>query len=214
MAHQDVTRTIQCQVNYFLDNNNAANIFHCLATSVIDVTLLDDIAGVINGWLTTDWAPLASDDWTANEIVLTGLNSLSDPRKSYPIAPPIPGTLTDIALPANVTLAIKEDVGHRGKGIAGRWFWVGFAGSQVVGDSVLTASATAIIAALQHLNTLLAAVPGCEGMCVPHLVVNRVRPNPASSDLVASFVITDNTMDSQRDRLPFHKRHKKPIAAV
>src|SRR5690242_13714979 len=100
MPHQNVTNTIQCEIRYFMANNNASNVFHVKATGPITSTELDALEAAIQAWLDTHWAPIANDNWSANEIVLTGLNSLFDPRKSYAIAPPIVGGVSGDATPA------------------------------------------------------------------------------------------------------------------
>jgi hypothetical protein len=196
-----------------MDNNNAENVFHVKATGVITEALLDTLAALIIDWLTTSWAPNASQGWTAREVILTGLNSLFDPRKSYPVSPVVPGTDVTGALPANCTIAVKEDIGRRGKGVAGRWFWVGMANDQCTEDECLPTAGVNITTALNALKTTIASTVGFEGICVPHMVVGGVRPPDASSDVITNFLLSDNSMDSQKDRLPFHKKHKRfPVA--
>jgi hypothetical protein len=201
------------EMRFINGRTNASMNIHVLATGPITIPILDDIAAIIIAWFTTDWAPSASIGWLANEVVMTGLNSLADPRKSYPIEPPIGGSDASAELPANVTVAIKEDVGHRGRGLAGRVFWVGLASGSTVGDLLTNAAGVALIMAMDNLKANIALVPGVEGICVPHLVVGGVRPPTATSDLVTTFLLTDNTLDSQRDRLPGHKKHKRPPVA-
>lgn len=213
MPHQNVANTIQCNLRYSLDGNNAETVFHVRATGPITIPLLDTLAALITAWVSSDWAPNASSNWIVQELVLTGLNSLFDPRKSYPFSPAVAGTDTTGALPANVTIALKEDVGRRGKGIAGRWFWVGMAKGQVTGDLVNAGVVTALLAALNGLATTIATTTGFEGIAVPHLVVGGIRPPTATSDVITGFLASDNSIDTQKDRLPFHKKHKRfPVA--
>lgn len=213
MAHQDVTRTVKIEIDFFMQNNNAQNTLHAKATGPIALSDLDDLAGVIEGWLTTDWAPIAAAEWAAQNVTLTDLNSLAGPRKSYPISSPIVGGLTADPIPAGSTLAVQGNVGRRGKGIQGRVFWIGLANSQVDGNTVTSDQVTAIVDALNNLNSLVTAMAAFDGLCVPHLVVGGSRPNPATSDLIVTFLVTNNLIDSQKDRLPFHKKHKRfPVA--
>lgn len=208
MAHQDVTNTVQIELRFFMGNNNAQNTLHALASATPGVEDLNLLGAEIATWLETEWAPLASSDWTATEVVLTSLDSITGPRISIPISPPIPGEVIVPAAPANVTIAIKEDIGIRGRGTAGRIFWVGFAQTQVDTNLVDSSVATAILVALNNLATTISGMIGFEGLCVPHKTVAGVHPNPASSTVVQRFLLTNLSTDSQKDRLPFHKKRK------
>jgi len=211
MAHQDVTRTVAVEMRFFMGNNNAQNTLHALCATTPGLADLNDLGAVVDAWLETVWAPIAASAWTANEIVLTSLDSITGPRRSIPISPAIPGEDVDQALPANATIAVKADIGTRGRGTAGRVFWIGLSEGQCSGNTLAGAAATAIVAALEQLRTDVEGLTNFEGLCVPHMVVGGVRPNPASSTLIQQFVLTDLSMDSQKNRLPFHK--KKKLAA-
>jgi hypothetical protein len=213
MPHQDVTNTVAIEIRFFLGSANAQNTLHARCATTPGLADLDLLGAEVDAWLETEWAPISSTNWSAVEIVLTSLDSIDGPRRSIPISPPIPGTVAVDAMPANCTIAVKEDIGRRGRGTAGRVFWIGLAESQVDGNQLEAASATAILAALEVLRTNIEALDNFEGLCIPHLVVDHARPNPAGSDLVQQFTLTNLYMDSQKDRLPFHKRKKAlPVA--
>lgn len=213
MPHQDVTNTVAIEMRFFLGSSNAQNTLHALCAGVPGPADLDDLGAVVDAWIETEWAPIASEDWTANEIVLTSLDSVTGPRRSIPISPPVPGEIAFDAMPANVTIAVKEDIGRRGRGTAGRVFWIGLAENQVNGNQIEATAATAIVAALETLRTNVEGLTNYTGLCVPHLTVAGVHPDPATSTLVAQFVLTNLYIDSQKDRLPFHKKKKLPPVA-
>jgi hypothetical protein len=209
MAHQDVTRTVRCEIRYFGQNNNAANVFHVRYTTAFTDTEADALFATINTWLDTDWKDNAAALWTANEVVLTNLNSLAGIRRVYPIQPPIAGTITDPGLPANVTVAVHGSTGTRGRGKSARWYWVGLSEGQIDGSTLLLASGNAIDAALNALLDTIAGGAMFDGMAVPHLVVGGTRPSPAESEIIVKWSLSDYILDSQVDRLPFHKKHKR-----
>lgn len=213
MPHQDVTNTVAVEMRFFLGSQNAQNTLHALCATTPGLADLNDLGAVVVAWLNTVWAPIASEDWTANEVVLTSLDSITGPRRSIPISPAVPGELSSDAMPANVTIAVKEDIGRRGRGTAGRVFWIGLAESQVNGNQLESAAATDIVGALEQLRSDVEALANFEGLCVPHLTVNYLHPNPASSDQVQQFTLTNLYMDTQKDRLPFHKKKKLPPVA-
>jgi hypothetical protein len=70
-------------------------------------------------------------------------------------------------------------------------------------------NADEIVAALNTLRTDIGAVTGSDGLCIPHFVVDKIRPPTVGNSLVVSYSYSDLYIDSQRDRLPFHKKHKK-----
>jgi hypothetical protein len=210
MINQVVNATVRVEIQYFMQNNNAANVMHAKYTGTIGLSDLDALAAVFVAWLNTEWAPLAASAWTANSITITDLGSLSGSRKSYPISPPTPGAIVADALAASSTIAIKEDLGHRGRGTSGRVFWVGLAESQAAGNTVGTTVMADILTALTTLNTNVTGLDAFLGLAVPHLVVNKIPVNPANSEVVVGFLATNDQIDSQKDRLPFHKKKKFP----
>lgn len=213
MPHQDVTNTVAIELRFFMGNNNAQNTLHALCSTTPGASDLIDLGAIVDAWIETEWAPIASSSWACHEIVLTSLDSITGPRRSIPISPPVPGALVVDPLPANATWAVKADIGRRGRGTAGRVFWIGLTEDQQVKNEVDPTAAGSIVDALNALRASVEGMTNFDGLCVPHMVVGGLRPDPASSDLVAQFVATDLTLDSQKDRLPFHKKKKRlPVA--
>jgi|SRR5690349_13031395 len=211
MAHQDIAATVSVVVKYHMDGELAENVFHAKATGVIDETAINDLHSVFLTWLNGTWDTIASEDWTADEIIITDQSSLAGLRRDFPISPPIVGLVASPGAAANSTLAVHASIGRRGRGINGRTFWIGLAENQTDKDHVIAATGTAIVAALNDLATAVASTVGWEGLAIPHLVVAGVRPPVAQSDVVVDYSLADLVLDSQRDRLPGHRRRKKKI---
>ncbi len=212
VLHQTVTDCVQVDINYSMQGNNAANVLHISYTPAVSLTDFDAMSTAIAGWLTSDWAPLASTEWGVTSLVFTDLNSVNGPRKAYPLDPPISGTATDEPLPASATVAVKFDIGIRGRGTAGRMFWVGLNEAQTDGNLITTATGVAILGALGGLQTAIQAVGSpWVSLSVPHRTVNKLHPNPALQSAVDGFLLTNNLIDVQKDRLPFHKKRKRRI---
>jgi hypothetical protein len=93
-------------------------------------------------------------------------------------------------------------------------FWVGFTQTQVDQNIVAAGDAANIVAALEQLRTNVEGLANFEGLCVPHMTVDGLQPNPASSSLIQRFTATDNSVDSQKNRLPFHKKKKRNTLPV
>lgn len=210
MPHQDVPNTVRVEVGYAYDNNNMANVWHVRTSDVPSEADLISILANMQTWLETDWAPLASPQVSALTITATSLHDLGGPRMTVGINPPIVGTSDSEALPANVTIAVKANIGTRGRGKSGRTFWIGLGESQVTNNELLPTPASAIVTALTQLNELMADIgTNLEGLVVPHFVVGGIRPPSVGTSTVLSYSMANFVTDSQRDRLPGHKRAKR-----
>jgi hypothetical protein len=210
LPHQDVPNTVRVEVAYAYDNNNMENVWHVRTSDVPTDADLVSILANMQTWLETDWAPLASPQVSALSITATSLHDLTGPRMTVGINPAIVGTSDSAALPANVTIAIKANIGTRGRGKSGRTFWVGLGESQVVNNELLPTPAAAIVAALNQLNALMADIGEfLEGLVIPHFVVGGVRPPSVGTSAVIGYSMANFVTDSQRDRLPGHKRARR-----
>jgi hypothetical protein len=212
MAHQDVPNTVKAELRFLYEGNNAENVFHIRTSDVPNTSDINAMAASAQTWLEDVWAPLASNKWSANQMVFTSMHNLSGPRVVLAISPAIVGTNTEDALPANSTFAIKANTDTRGRGKSGRTYWCGLSEDQVNGNQVIPATADAIIEALNQLNILWTDVGAhTEGIVIAHYVVGGVRPPTVSTTPVSSYSIADNTIDSQRTRLPNHKKNKRRV---
>jgi len=210
---QVVPAVARFEMRYRTLDTTMENVYYARTSSTTwTETDLDNIKTILQTWEDATASTLRNDAVSLYEIVATDLTSLFGIRKSYEVSPPIPGTLAN-PLPANVTVSVKASIGRRGRGTNGRTFWIGLAEGQTTGDSIATLAATGIVAALNSLKDLVAAEAPIEGLCIPHFVVGGSRPPSVQADIVSEYLLSDFYLDSQRDRLPGHKKHKRyPIA--
>lgn len=199
------------ELRYAIPENNIENVFYARTTSLglWSQADMDALEAAFVTWFTTYGSNYMSNELSLTTVLITDLTSLSGIRKTYPIEPPLIGNEGAGYLPANVTFALKAGTGKRGRGTNGRMFWPGLCTSQVSLEQMQKVQADDIVVALGHLVAAIAAVPGCAGLCVPHFVVGGVRPPVVQSDLIVAYTYSDLYLDSQRDRLPFHKKHKR-----
>lgn len=188
------------------------NVYHVHKGGAWSVADLGTLVGVFLSWETDTAAPLRSNEVDLIRITATDLTSLTSGRVDDQLTAPVTGGVTSGALPANATFAVKASIGERGKGRNGRTFWVGLAESQVNGAELAVATADNIQTALNTLITDVSTGIAGASLCVIHTRVNGVPLTVATFSVIQAFVYTDVFVDSQRDRLPGHKRHKKPAA--
>src|SRR5690349_2806179 len=200
---------VQVQMIYTSGGEKVENVYHVHKDSAWDLTDLGSLAAAFVSWETSEAADLRSDQVQLIRVVATDLTSLSSGRIDNQLVAPVQGTDPGAVMPNNVTFAIKNNIGERGRGRNGRVYWIGLAEDMCVGSIINTATADSIQSALNTLQTDIAtAVPGA-ALGVMHRPGGSPPSGVASFTPTQNFTYTDLTLDSQRDRLPGHKRHKK-----
>lgn len=211
MPHQDVPNVVKVQINWKNEFSDFMNTFYVHAVNAITEALLDALWASVETWLNTYWQPIATDRVGVISATLTDLTSLNGRRKVYTPANPIRGGLNEEPMPANVTVAVKASVGHRGRGKNGRMFWVGLTETQVAGDTLRGGFDATLLTAMQGLKTVVEGTAGFDHIVIPHFVVGGIRPPIVQTENLEAYQLTDSFTDSQRDRLPNHRKHKRRI---
>lgn len=148
-------------------------------------------------------------DVSYNGVTATDLTDLSSERHRIERVPAVVGGTVEDSAAANVAFCITFLTGSRGKGQQGRIFVGPIPDSQVLENKVTSIWANAY---LVDLETVIAAgeasKPGTQ-----HVVLsrweNKVKRPFGIGKLVTGVGPQNFYVDSQRDRLPFHKKHKK-----
>lgn len=197
----------QVVMRYANGGDYSENVYHVQYGTGWDATSLAALTSAFINWETTVASLIRSDEVALIRVTATDLTSLASSRDDAILAVPVPGGVSSPVLPPNVTWAIKGNIGERGRGRNGRCFWIGLAESMVVGALVNGSIAAGIETALNDLITDIAvAIPGAI-LGVIHQYAAGVQITPATFSEILAWVYTDLTCDSQRDRLPNHKRH-------
>ncbi len=194
-------------VQYFScgDNSSAANIWHVHSDIPWTYELLNDLIDVFVAVENSDLTNLRSPDATTTGYRATDLTSLSGAMAFR--ATDIHSVGLAAGVPINSTFAVKLDTGLRGRGRNGRIFWVGLNEDAVDVAKVHSDYATSVINAVGALKDAIAAVSDWN-LCVLHKERDKVPLNPYEFSNVVRIAYTDLAVDSQRDRLPGHKRRK------
>lgn len=211
MVYQPVRGVAEVRMRYLLDTENAENIYHVDHGSLDPWPLadLEDLASTFENWEDTTAQPVRTSAASLIEIIVTDLTSLTTQRVTRAVSPALVGAVGGDSLPNNATIAIKADINNRGRGKSGRVFWVGLSESQVTANHINTAAGDGLVAALTGLRAAVLALDAAYHMVIVHRVINGVRPAEADWSAIASFSLTDTTIDSQKNRLPNHRRHKR-----
>lgn len=209
MATQPVPDVAQFQTVYQSDAQRIQNDFYFHKEGDWAESDLNAVNGVIEAWYEATMKDMLPVEIALVDIIGTCLTSLDSPRVAGELAGPSSGILASPILPLNVTIAVKLQTSNRGRGRNGRIFWPAMGESSVVGDKVTDAYAGLIIAAIDALHTAVVTdVPGTTPVVV-HRYRDGVKLAVGDSSPIVQVLLSDTYIDSQRDRLPFHKKHKK-----
>lgn len=160
------------------------------------------LAGNIGDVITEDWLAYLPSDWVGRSVfaydmtVSDGANAVDDG-----IAGSV-GTAGGDPLPNNATLALARKNGLRGRSGNGRVFWMGL--SKTMTPTVNEVGSVWYEAMLAALNTAdeAAVTGGAERPVILSFQRNHVVSTEATVYDLAEWVVTDNTIDSRRRRMP------------
>lgn len=210
---QNCPGILQVEMRYLKDGQNVFNVFHVANNDLTDwdSTPIDAVESVFhtNYWIGSQSALLCADI-SLVEIVCTDLTSLAGLKQAYPITPAEAGSHTGGSLPNNATIAVKAAIGTRGRGTSGRIFWPGLPESEVTGNTLDSDYADGIVLALQTLKEDIdGLIAGFDLVVLSRRLNGTLRPSGIGRH-IRDWVLTDTSVDSQKLRLPRHKKAKKP----
>lgn len=159
-----------------------------------------------------DWwgefcTPLISDQVRLREVVVTSLDAESAPQATAVPATLMTGALESGSLPNGVSIAISLRTALRGRSFRGRNYAVGLTESQVLNNTVDSITTAGYQNAYEQLmnspfsdESSLCVISRYSGVDpTTHLPIPRLT---GIATPVTAIVITDDTIDAQRRRLP------------
>lgn len=211
MATQPAPGVAQVRMRYLYDGERCENIYHVSkpTTTAYSLAELEDIASTFIGWEDTVGSLQRPTDVQMTEVIVTDLISLAGLRVTRTEVPAINGALVIDSLPNSSTFAVKAEIGNRGRGKQGRTFWIGLAETQVAANTITPDYRDSIVAALETLRTSVETLVAGYHLAVLHRRANDVPLPIAVPSSISSWSATDLTIDSQRTRLPGHRRQKR-----
>lgn len=193
---------VQCELRGILDGQHVENRIYvnCLHEPVIGD--LNAIAGALSNSVSSNWVPLMPTSWRLNEFFLRSLQSINAIQATYPQpSGSFTGTDTNPQLPNNCTICVSLRSNFAGRSARGRLYWQALTEGNVTGNTVLTSPGNAIVSAVQSLDVNITAL-GFEWSIVSFRSNGVVRPGGPVYFPVNGVLLVDNTVDSQRRRLP------------
>lgn len=152
------------------------------------------------GWWTGNF-----QEWTPPEVslvmvVCTALDTQTSPSIEVTLGLPAVGEgIAYTVAPTNVTCSVRWTTGHRGRSYRGRTFHVGLAKEFITGNTINSTPIGYLQAGYGVLINEENLLPG--GLVILSKYANKAPREEAVATPVTG-VFVDNTVDSQRRRLP------------
>lgn len=201
MAFQAVPDTVEAAVLYNLNGQTLQNTFHFERAIGYDQADIDLLATDILTWAASTWMANLSQDVTLMAVEVTGLSVLND-IQAVELDGVTVGGQSSQALPNNVSFAVKRYSSFTGRSARGRIYVAGLPlNALTTNENVL--GATPITNIVTDLNAIITAPsdPAWQHVIVSRYSGGAQRPFGVVF-LVIGYQATDNTVDSQRARLP------------
>lgn len=189
----------QVEMRFTESGQQVENVYHVLGGAPFVASELSQIGEAFYLWWSESIKPLAVSALTLNSIVVRGMDSINAPAVEETSNMPVSGDITQVAMPMNVTVAVKWITNKAGRSFRGRTFHLGLAVNDVTDSRLSNGIRLALSIAYNQLVTDMA------GNSWQLVVVSKVtqgfpRMVAEATPIVAAGV--DNTSDSQRRRLP------------
>jgi hypothetical protein len=177
-----------------LGGNSAANVIYVHDTlAVMSEARAEELANVIDGWVTTGWGPQSSNQWTCRTITVS--DASDNEGVSFELTTPTAGGLTSSPLPAQDTIAMSLRTGAMGRSNRGRLYHVGLV-EDSINDGVLAPSPATALQNL-YLSLISTLVADDFEWVVASFQTNGAPRVTGTFRAITNVIITDNKIDRQ-----------------
>lgn len=195
-----VPNTLQCNVRGTYLGEQVENTLYFRSATAITPDGPPLMAAGVAAWFQAALLPLLSNGYTFREVYCVDLTTASSPTgTAAPVGTAVGGTSGD-PLPGNVALCVSFRTIGRGRSFRGRNYVCGLVEPNVSGNTISQTWADNVAAAYEQL-----LIPD-EFVNLPWVVVSRYTNNqPRAAGITSNIInalVVDNTVDSQRRRLP------------
>ena len=206
MPFVPVPGAAEAQLLYTLDGQKCENTLWFTQAEAWDGGSLTQLAEMVWDWWGINMAPLSSSDMLLREVTTADMSDAAGPVGAFTSGGGFGGTDGLGAAPNNVTLAVSFRTASRGRSFRGRNYIVGINKEHLTNSIVdvsyanaVGAAYTALITAAQDANYTWVVASRFSGVDAEGDPVPRAE---GIATPVTSVIVVDNTVDSQRRRLP------------
>jgi len=208
MPFVPVPNTAQVQMVYAAAGVTAQNTLYFMRDAGWDEASLQALAeDCVEAW-ETNCAPHVTEDWALVRTIATNLESDVGLKQIWQPALAIQGGIVGVSAPANVTFAVKFAAPRRGRGINGRIFQIGLSETSVGVGTITSVYANAICAGWRDFAAEVEAASDCQHV-ICHKWAGNEPLDEGFTESVMAYTFSDLSIDSQKLRLPDHKKKKR-----
>lgn len=206
MPFVPVPNVLQVDVIYLLDSQRVENTLYFENADGWDLTSIAEFTATLRTYIAEELMPLLATAIQLIEIVTRLLDTASSIGFSLPVTPPVTGGESDEPTPSNVSYTVSFRTGLTGRSFRGRNYVAGLPNGKVAGNTIDSGFRTGLLAYYTGLRTLAVdngviwvVVSRYSGVGPGGVPIPRVTGVTTPIIAVGTF---DNTVDSQRRRLP------------
>lgn len=185
---------------YDLDDQICENTYHVESDAPLTAGELAILAQECYEWWASELAPTISFDVTLLRVDTKGLDDVTSPLASYTPGALAVGGAGVGSVPNNVAFCVKHTTATAGRSGRGRWYLLGAPKTLVTNSQLGLAQAALYVSAFPTLDTALGVLD------LTPVIVSRMQSGVVLPEAVmypiTGHSFTDNTVDSQRRRLP------------
>jgi hypothetical protein len=199
MAFIPASQILRTTVEYLLDGQILANVFHIDANEAIDAVVTNAILDVVEAWVETQMMAVSSSDLEATGLVGRDLTTISGGLVERPFSTPVPGAIGSPSLPNNVAVCVTLFTDLAGRSYRGRSYMPG------IPESYVTLSGISSMLAGDYAGVFIDLVDTLSTAGYELVVTSfqtGLAPRVAAVSTPITSVGVNTTVDSQRRRLP------------
>lgn len=193
------SNTAKVEMRYTLLGQPAMNVFYFQGSTNWTLVTLEALANAVEAEWLSNIQGLQHAGVTLNSIVCTDVEVEDGLQFENNVG--TAGTREGAALPNNVTIAISFRTGFSGRSRRGRLYHMGLVEPDVTDNSVGVLVGAALLSNYGNFFSEIASTTTTQ-----HVIVSYCNNGDWRTDAlitpVASYVLTDTTVDTQRKRLP------------
>lgn len=201
MAFVPLPGGIRVAMEYRLDGQVVLNIYHVKYSEPIVTGNLTSVLDLFLDWWSNNMADNFSSDIALVKLTAQAIDVEDGEILEMSLETPVPGTNALDSLPNNCAFCVSDLTNRTGRSYRGRHYYAGIPEAWVTNNTLDSAHYTALIASVVELYDSIAGDSLGGNVVIASFVTNGAPRTEAIGTLITG-VGGDDTMDSQRRRLP------------
>lgn len=192
---------VQVEIRMRLDGQNIENRIMVDALAPVTPAIVSTIANGVGDWVKDHLAPQLPDAISFREVYAKDLSAVDGYEATFDLSE-VTGAVIGVPLPNHVTICASLRTGSVGRSARGRLYWPVLTEDQVTNNTVNGPTLSNIRTTLMALREVITTDLMMSWVVVSYRHNNAPRPGGPVYYVISNVVFTDDTVDSQRRRLP------------